>query len=224
MVKRAPLEVIRAGTVHPGKYLVLVGGLDRRRRGGDARPGATVAGALAGRRRVPARRAPGRGRVDRRGEAGGRGRGARRDRDADRGGDHRRGRRGREGRPGDDPRPAPGRRPRRQGVRAVRRRGGRGRGRGRLRRRPHGRVRAGRGPRGDRAASRRDAGEPRGRSAVRRASQGRGEAGGDRARHARALVAPRGRPLPGSGGADRSTAVHGREAASRSAPSARKKA
>jgi microcompartment protein CcmL/EutN len=26
MVKRAPLEVIRAGTVHPGKYLVLVGG------------------------------------------------------------------------------------------------------------------------------------------------------------------------------------------------------
>ena len=27
MVKRAPLEVIRAGTVHPGKYLVLVGGL-----------------------------------------------------------------------------------------------------------------------------------------------------------------------------------------------------
>jgi microcompartment protein CcmL/EutN len=27
MAKRAPLEVIRAGTVHPGKYLVLVGGL-----------------------------------------------------------------------------------------------------------------------------------------------------------------------------------------------------
>ncbi len=27
MIKRAPLEVIRAGTVHPGKYLVLVGGL-----------------------------------------------------------------------------------------------------------------------------------------------------------------------------------------------------
>jgi microcompartment protein CcmL/EutN len=27
MVKRAPLELIRAGTVHPGKYLVLVGGL-----------------------------------------------------------------------------------------------------------------------------------------------------------------------------------------------------
>lgn len=27
MVKRAPLQVIRAGTVHPGKYLVLVGGL-----------------------------------------------------------------------------------------------------------------------------------------------------------------------------------------------------
>lgn len=27
MVKRAPLAVIRAGTVHPGKYLVLVGGL-----------------------------------------------------------------------------------------------------------------------------------------------------------------------------------------------------
>lgn len=27
MVKSAPLEVIRAGTVHPGKYLVLVGGL-----------------------------------------------------------------------------------------------------------------------------------------------------------------------------------------------------
>ena len=26
MVKRAPLEVIHAGTVHPGKYLVLVGG------------------------------------------------------------------------------------------------------------------------------------------------------------------------------------------------------
>jgi microcompartment protein CcmL/EutN len=26
MVKRAPLEVIRAGTVHPGRYLVLVGG------------------------------------------------------------------------------------------------------------------------------------------------------------------------------------------------------
>jgi microcompartment protein CcmL/EutN len=26
MVKRAPLQVIRAGTVHPGKYLVLVGG------------------------------------------------------------------------------------------------------------------------------------------------------------------------------------------------------
>jgi microcompartment protein CcmL/EutN len=26
MVKRAPLDVIRAGTVHPGKYLVLVGG------------------------------------------------------------------------------------------------------------------------------------------------------------------------------------------------------
>jgi microcompartment protein CcmL/EutN len=26
MVKRAPVEVIRAGTVHPGKYLVLVGG------------------------------------------------------------------------------------------------------------------------------------------------------------------------------------------------------
>lgn len=27
MVKRAPLDVIRAGTVHPGKYLVLIGGL-----------------------------------------------------------------------------------------------------------------------------------------------------------------------------------------------------
>ncbi|MCZ7588117.1 MAG: BMC domain-containing protein [Gaiella sp.] len=27
MVKRAPLQVIRAGTVHPGRYLVLVGGL-----------------------------------------------------------------------------------------------------------------------------------------------------------------------------------------------------
>jgi microcompartment protein CcmL/EutN len=27
MVKRAPLQVLRAGTVHPGKYLVLVGGL-----------------------------------------------------------------------------------------------------------------------------------------------------------------------------------------------------
>lgn len=27
MIKRAPLHVIRAGTVHPGKYLVLVGGL-----------------------------------------------------------------------------------------------------------------------------------------------------------------------------------------------------
>ncbi len=27
MVKRAPLDVMRAGTVHPGKYLVLVGGL-----------------------------------------------------------------------------------------------------------------------------------------------------------------------------------------------------
>ena len=27
MIKRAPLEIIRAGTVHPGKYLVLVGGL-----------------------------------------------------------------------------------------------------------------------------------------------------------------------------------------------------
>ena len=27
MVKRAPLEIVRAGTVHPGKYLVLVGGL-----------------------------------------------------------------------------------------------------------------------------------------------------------------------------------------------------
>jgi bacterial microcompartment shell protein len=27
MAKRAPLDVIRAGTVHPGKYLVLVGGL-----------------------------------------------------------------------------------------------------------------------------------------------------------------------------------------------------
>ena len=27
MIKRAPLQVIRAGTVHPGKYLVLVGGL-----------------------------------------------------------------------------------------------------------------------------------------------------------------------------------------------------
>jgi microcompartment protein CcmL/EutN len=26
MIKRAPLQVIRAGTVHPGKYLVLVGG------------------------------------------------------------------------------------------------------------------------------------------------------------------------------------------------------
>ncbi len=26
MAKRAPIEVIRAGTVHPGKYLVLVGG------------------------------------------------------------------------------------------------------------------------------------------------------------------------------------------------------
>jgi len=30
MVKSAPLEVIRAGTVHPGKYLVLVGGLTNR--------------------------------------------------------------------------------------------------------------------------------------------------------------------------------------------------
>ncbi len=27
MIKRAPLQVIRAGTVHPGKYLVVVGGL-----------------------------------------------------------------------------------------------------------------------------------------------------------------------------------------------------
>jgi microcompartment protein CcmL/EutN len=27
MVKRSPVEVIRAGTVHPGKYVVLVGGL-----------------------------------------------------------------------------------------------------------------------------------------------------------------------------------------------------
>jgi len=27
MIKRAPLDVIRAGTVHPGKYLVLIGGL-----------------------------------------------------------------------------------------------------------------------------------------------------------------------------------------------------
>lgn len=27
MVKRAPLDVIRTGTVHPGKYLILVGGL-----------------------------------------------------------------------------------------------------------------------------------------------------------------------------------------------------
>ena len=27
MSKRAPLQVIRAGTVHPGKYLVLAGGL-----------------------------------------------------------------------------------------------------------------------------------------------------------------------------------------------------
>jgi microcompartment protein CcmL/EutN len=27
MAKRAPLQVLRAGTVHPGKYLVLVGGL-----------------------------------------------------------------------------------------------------------------------------------------------------------------------------------------------------
>ena len=27
MIKSAPLEVIRAGTVHPGRYLVLVGGL-----------------------------------------------------------------------------------------------------------------------------------------------------------------------------------------------------
>lgn len=27
MIKRAPLQVIRAGTVHPGKYLVLVGGM-----------------------------------------------------------------------------------------------------------------------------------------------------------------------------------------------------
>ncbi len=27
MIKRAPLDVIRAGTVHPGKYVVLVGGL-----------------------------------------------------------------------------------------------------------------------------------------------------------------------------------------------------
>ncbi|HXH96755.1 MAG TPA: BMC domain-containing protein, partial [Gaiellaceae bacterium] len=27
MSKRAPLQVVRAGTVHPGKYLVLVGGL-----------------------------------------------------------------------------------------------------------------------------------------------------------------------------------------------------
>ena len=26
MAKRAPIEVIRAGTVHPGKYLILVGG------------------------------------------------------------------------------------------------------------------------------------------------------------------------------------------------------
>ena len=26
MAKRAPIEVIRAGTVHPGRYLVLVGG------------------------------------------------------------------------------------------------------------------------------------------------------------------------------------------------------
>ncbi|HSR45158.1 MAG TPA: BMC domain-containing protein [Acidimicrobiia bacterium] len=26
MIKRAPLDVIRAGTVHPGKYLVLIGG------------------------------------------------------------------------------------------------------------------------------------------------------------------------------------------------------
>ncbi|HEX9823976.1 MAG TPA: BMC domain-containing protein [Actinomycetota bacterium] len=27
MIKRSPLEVLRAGTVHPGKYLVLVGGM-----------------------------------------------------------------------------------------------------------------------------------------------------------------------------------------------------
>jgi microcompartment protein CcmL/EutN len=27
MIKRAPVDVIRTGTVHPGKYLVLVGGL-----------------------------------------------------------------------------------------------------------------------------------------------------------------------------------------------------
>jgi microcompartment protein CcmL/EutN len=27
MIKRSPLEVLRAGTVHPGRYLVLVGGL-----------------------------------------------------------------------------------------------------------------------------------------------------------------------------------------------------
>jgi microcompartment protein CcmL/EutN len=27
MIKRAPLDVIRTGTVHPGKYLILVGGL-----------------------------------------------------------------------------------------------------------------------------------------------------------------------------------------------------
>ena len=26
MAKRAPIEILRAGTVHPGKYLVLVGG------------------------------------------------------------------------------------------------------------------------------------------------------------------------------------------------------
>ena len=26
MAKRAPVELLRAGTVHPGKYLVLVGG------------------------------------------------------------------------------------------------------------------------------------------------------------------------------------------------------
>ena len=26
MAKRAPIDVIRAGTVHPGKYLILVGG------------------------------------------------------------------------------------------------------------------------------------------------------------------------------------------------------
>ena len=26
MAKRAPIEIIRAGTVHPGRYLVLVGG------------------------------------------------------------------------------------------------------------------------------------------------------------------------------------------------------